>query len=178
MRVRLNPKSMLSSRRVKVHTNPRSDRKKANNQSTNPTHRQKNNKTRSTTLYGPYRDLGGFSFFCNRSLIICNRSLVTVHRFCYRSRMDTQLSPPKCFICEQKHWASEECPAEKTLEEYTTTTRINPGDKVTLESPVLAPNTLLEAQGDEYCESCGANLTARDRERERRKQYMRKKRAK
>ena len=97
-------------------------------------------------------------------------TVVTVTAFCYRYRMDTQLSPPKCFICEQKHWASEECPKEAPIVSVVPKKKKEPEGK--------------RPSQEDGCLSCGATAeTFADAERwrnlrEKRKQYMRKKRAK
>jgi hypothetical protein len=81
--------------------------------------------------------------------------------------MDTHLQPPRCFICEQKHWASEECP-----------------DSGAVSGPPEGAIQVGEVSrdGSVRCPIChGDEALVEDaekwrKERERRKRYMRKRR--
>ena len=88
------------------------------------------------------------------------------------------MEPPKCFICEQKHWASEECPDVSGLSESkegnTGSEAINVVRPVTEQA--TDSDTVDNAVPDVFCESCGTNLSARDRDRKRRAAYMKRKR--
>ena len=93
--------------------------------------------------------------------------------------MDTHLQPPKCFICEQKHWASEECPDEKKA---TTpkVPRVNSGERsgVSINPHVWTPaDDTIELPKSDY-EALVADAEKWRKERERRRRYMRKKRGK
>ena len=86
------------------------------------------------------------------------------------------MKPPKCFICEQKHWASEPCPVDDIV---GTTAYIDgrPLPKVEGTTYVVDDGVALTSMEHPYnpdvCPECGTNLTARDKERDRRKKYMR-----
>ena len=79
------------------------------------------------------------------------------------------LQPPKCFICDREHWASEECPKEP----------LHPvmPERVSDEPPDMlaegAEGYIRKVKAYDICPECGTNLTSRDKERARRKAYMR-----
>ncbi len=104
-----------------------------------------------------------------------NPSLVTVHTLCYRSRMKA----PKCRLCQKHHYGlcgeidepvvqeskkSDPRPKTKSLEQRHGQAANPRGDR--------------DNDKDAYCQTCGNNLSARDRKRKRRAKYMKDRRSK
>lgn len=78
------------------------------------------------------------------------------------------MKPPKCRLCETEHWDSEphNWPSKSVQKRVTAQTK----EKV---SRIASPKSLGE---DKHCPTCNTNLSAKERERKRRREWMRKRR--
>lgn len=112
-----------------------------------------------------------------------NRSLVTVHAFCYRSRMEA----PKCKLCETRHYglcAAAVVPSEPRARRSKRPAPGPPAKNLTAteilarrELPLKKSDKAKVSENDsDICPTCGRNLAARDKERARRRAWMRKRR--
>ena len=75
------------------------------------------------------------------------------------------MEAPKCRICGKREY-SHSCGGAESLS--------NLPNETTPSSLVVA--ALKVATGDDFCPSCGTNLSAKERERERRRKWMKDKR--
>ena len=105
---------------------------------------------------------------------------------CYRSRM----TPPKCKLCGDRHYGvcpvsagaeapgrdgdardvGVELPAEKKADAV-------PDAKVSENDTAKSGDKYSKNYSADVCPTCGTNLAARRKERERRREYMKRKRA-
>lgn len=79
------------------------------------------------------------------------------------------MQPPKCFICEHKHWASEECPDVEVVEEV-----VSPSPKDTeAAEPQGAEIASVDSKAAKESGQVARNRRWRLKNRERYNAYMR-----